>query len=201
MLACVTACAQTCCCSKLATSFTGSEHASLHPRRVQWLCAAATHLCLKLHLRRLKRVVWREVDINKEHAACIRAVARAHDCRLRAGAANRRCHTLAPLLQPSTRGREQAASSLPPGKEDSETDRQQETQPSINTPSPRRRGRTCQWNRSSPAGPALHDVGGSFCKSWTRGSGSWEHRQSRSSLNMSQATIVAKSGQHCPHNC
>lgn len=25
--------------------------------------------------------------------------------------------------------------------------------------------RTCQWNRSSPAGPALHDVGGSFCKS------------------------------------
>lgn len=23
----------------------------------------------------------------------------------------------------------------------------------------------CQWNRSSPAGPALHDVGGSFCRS------------------------------------
>ena len=24
---------------------------------------------------------------------------------------------------------------------------------------------TCQWNRSSPAGPAEHDVGGSFCRS------------------------------------
>jgi hypothetical protein len=23
----------------------------------------------------------------------------------------------------------------------------------------------CQWNKSSPVGPALHDVGGSFCKS------------------------------------
>ena len=28
---------------------------------------------------------------------------------------------------------------------------------------------TCQWNRSSPAGPALHDVGGSFCKSYRVG--------------------------------
>jgi len=24
---------------------------------------------------------------------------------------------------------------------------------------------TCQWKRSSPAGPALHEVGGSFCRS------------------------------------
>ena len=24
---------------------------------------------------------------------------------------------------------------------------------------------TCQWNKSSPAGPALQDVGGSFCRS------------------------------------
>jgi len=29
----------------------------------------------------------------------------------------------------------------------------------------RHRGRTCQWKRSSPAGPALQEVGGSFCKS------------------------------------
>ena len=30
---------------------------------------------------------------------------------------------------------------------------------------PRRGTLTCQWNRSSPAGPALQDVGGSRCKS------------------------------------
>lgn len=29
----------------------------------------------------------------------------------------------------------------------------------------RPRPRTCQWNRSSPAGPAEHEVGGSFCRS------------------------------------
>lgn len=29
----------------------------------------------------------------------------------------------------------------------------------------RGKGRTCQWKRSSPAGPAEHDVGGSFWRS------------------------------------
>jgi hypothetical protein len=35
---------------------------------------------------------------------------------------------------------------------------------------------TCQWNRSSPAGPAEQDVGGSRCKSWNAHSHSTEVR-------------------------
>lgn len=52
-----------------------SFHRNLHLRR-------RAHLCLELHLRRFKGIVWREVDVDKEHAASIRAVARAHNGRL-----------------------------------------------------------------------------------------------------------------------
>ena len=47
----------------------------------------------------------------------------------------------------------------------------------------------CQWNKSSPAGPALQDVGGSFCRSWVgtakpeeecsrarQGAGTWDDK-------------------------
>ena len=69
-------------------------------RQVQPLCDAA-HLCLELHLRRLKRVVRREVDVNEEHAARIRAVARSHNSCLRMRATNQCCQPLVPLSQTS----------------------------------------------------------------------------------------------------
>jgi hypothetical protein len=40
------------------------------------------HFCLEVHFWRLKRVVRRKMDINKENPSCIGAVARTHDCGL-----------------------------------------------------------------------------------------------------------------------
>lgn len=77
-----TACASPCSLTTVPVKLVHSTPACNH-RRVQPQCAAA-HLRLELNLRRLKGVVWREVDIDKKHAACIRAVARAHYGRLRA---------------------------------------------------------------------------------------------------------------------